>query len=177
MRGTLTVVRRQLSAGLLLSVAAAAACAPLPVEVEQARQLRPRSEVTMTSTSLSARSAALDQFIPLNGGEIRNKLSGHRLRPDPDLGPRAFIDFTEQFQPDGMWTTHRAERGMVVKRGTWRIADDLICVTISDDSAPRWMIGETCRHVWAHPANGKVAMLDIRDNHGTVLIMITQPRR
>lgn len=64
---------------------------------------------------------------PLTEAELRSVISGKTLSPDSKRNETNFI-FREQFSSDGLWTSFRQMRALVIERGKWFIEDGALCV-------------------------------------------------
>lgn len=92
----------------------------------------------------------------LNGDEIRSKLIGRRISPDPSFA-NIHSDFVEQFLSDGEWASVRKHRGPIQISGRWAISGDMVCVTAE-------RIGTQCRSVWISRSTGYLYLKDVGPN-------------
>jgi hypothetical protein len=128
---------------------------------------RPALEQSMEATSAQP-PLAPEQLTRLNGDQIRTRLVDHRIMPDRHVN-QISMEFSEEFLPDGSWVSRRTERTLTVERGSWRIADDEICVTPTDGPA-------VCRRVWID-SQGRIAIREMRPPPEAILIMVASPLR
>jgi hypothetical protein len=104
-----------------------------------------------------------------NSPEILERLRGNKITPDPEIRQH-YVDFTEEFLPDGTWVTHRTERGPIVRTGKWEVRNNEVCVSLSTGKSQ-------CRKVWVHLSSGKIALTDVGSRIGTIIVMAVSQRR
>jgi hypothetical protein len=136
-----------------------------------------RSGGLIRDTAVPERGAGSVPLTRLDGSGIRSRLVGRRITPDRRAS-QANLEFTEDFLPNGTWAANRAERRIMVERGTWRIVEDQICVTVTDrqPSVTVTRRPTRCRRVWTDPT-GRIAMRDMGSARDVIIIMSASPIR
>lgn len=135
-----------------------------PGESENHDPARTTNEAGNAGSALTRQAMAPAGFLALPGADIASRLAGKRAAPDPAVAQEHF-DFSEEFLPDGSWVGRRSERRPAVRRGTWRVTGDRLCVGAQS--------GETvCRQVWGDARADRVAMSDIGSRRESAIVMI-----
>jgi hypothetical protein len=114
------------------------------------------------------------EFIALTGPEIRRVLIGKRIAQDRtvDWMPnKTAVGFSEEFFPDGRWTSNRSMRGVIVVTGIWWIYGNKICTRATHyQNGAEIERQSECRQVWREKASGGIAISEKRDREVVVII-------